>query len=133
MPQNSRILNIFGFCPSFCGLTPLKLKKIDKKFKISTNTSKFAHYSSRECVINPSHCHTLKIENFNFFLEFCISFRGLTPLKLKKIDKKILNFHQHFKIWTLFIMRKYYLSLPSSYLKTIELFYLFDFVLHFVG
>src|ERR1044072_5313292 len=26
----------FGFCPSFCGLTHLKLKNFDKKLKIST-------------------------------------------------------------------------------------------------
>ena len=78
----------FGFRHSFRGPTPLKLKNFDQKLKISSNTQNFEHYSLWESYINTSLHHTMKDNEFKFFI-FRHSFRGLTPLKFKNFDQKL--------------------------------------------
>ena len=84
--KNLKFNFVFGFRHPFSWLTPLKLKNVNQKLKISNNTQTFAQRSSWKCLINTSLPHTTKTK---LFFVFRNSFRWQTPLKFNNYDQKL--------------------------------------------
>src|ERR1044072_3701857 len=83
-------IKLFFCCHFFRVLTPLRFKNFDKKLKISKNTQNLDQRSYSESIINRPLHHIMKIKFFQFFFGFRHFFRGLTPLKLKNFDQKLI-------------------------------------------
>ena len=94
--MNNKYLKKKGFRHFFRGLTPLKFKILDRKLKISNNNQNFAQRSYWESIINRPFIIPWKLNIKK--KGFRHSFRGLTPLKFKILDKKLKtsNSNQNF-------------------------------------
>src|ERR1044072_484660 len=91
-----------------------KTQEFRPKIENSIITLKFSRCSSLDVLIITSLHHTIELKNFNFFwISSLISWAN--TFKTQEFRPKIENFHHHFKIFTMIILRCFNYYLPSSY------------------
>ena len=100
-----KLENMIFFRHSFRGLSPLKIENFDEKWKFPSTPKKLHNFHPDKVYLGPPFI-ILRNSKILIFLKFRHSFRGLTPLKIKNFEQKNENFHKHFYICTIYIVRK---------------------------
>src|ERR1044072_7647389 len=83
-------INFIGISSLISWANTFEIREFRPKMENFHQHLNFFHdvYTEKKIMISSIH-HTIKIENFNFFLGFHHLFRGPTPLKFENFDQKL--------------------------------------------